>query len=120
MILAEPAISSAGQATPYPRNLGDGKGSLRSARGQTLDIPENPGKPARVWLRPGCQVRNRPGPRPGPGPGTKHDQRDRYQNEHYAADEQADTDRERVRDGQIQPPAKATGAAASVFIATSR
>jgi hypothetical protein len=43
------------------------------------------------------------GLRPGPGPGTKHDQHDAYQDEHDAADEQANTDPKRVRDGQIQP-----------------
>ena len=69
---------------------------------------------------PGGRVRNGPRLRPGPGPGTEHEQHDRYQDEHYAADEQADTDRKRVRDSQIQPSAKATGAAASVFITTTR
>ena len=62
----------------------------------------------------------RAGLRPGPGPGTEHDQHDRYQDEHDAADEQADTDGNECGMSGPSPPAKATGAAASVFITTTR
>src|SRR5215471_18783752 len=56
-----------------------------------------------LWLRPGCRVRNGRRLRPGTGPGTEHDQHDPYHDERDAADEQANADPKRVRDGQIQP-----------------
>jgi hypothetical protein len=59
-------------------------------------------RPARLAV--GCQVGNGLGLRPRTGPGTEHDQHDAYQDEHDTADEQANTDPERVRDGQIQAP----------------
>src|SRR5215468_8898204 len=97
------ACSTAGHTARKPRSGPRQAGGLVNPGADVqLLRPGASGAPG-VRLRPGGQVRNRRRLRPRTGPGTKHDQHDPDPDEHDAADEQANTDRKRVRDGQLQP-----------------